>query len=477
MRAVIELQARLAKLTPARTELTKVEEEVRAALDEVGRELMSVAFAAADIDDQEIHVNGVLHGKIDRRAATIHTSFGPVEQEQSVYGRGRGYPVVVPMEKLLGLVEHSYTPKLAKILLHLTAVTVHSEAVGLLSELGGVGVGAATVHRLPLAAMARYERDRDIIERTVRQRSTVPTEAASMQVGLDGVMVPMEGEHCDPRGREPSGDPDPPRHERRYGPITKGGAAVVDGASGVAWHEASVATISFFDAEGEHLSTTYVGRMPEAKKATLAEMLCDEVLHALEQRPDLVPVLASDGAHGNWEILADIASKLPAKMQARAVWLLDFFHASEHLQDACDAIDGTGSKANVRRHELAETLKEYPDGLHRVLQRLAHYRRQARSEARRDRIDAVIGYLQNNQHRMAYYDAIQHNLPIATGPTEAAAKCLVGTRMKRSGARFSEHGGQTVLTLRAALKSGRFDDMFSVLGRQYRAAIKRGRAA
>ena len=91
MRAVIELQARLAKLTPARTELTKVEEEVRAALDEVGRELMSVAFAAADIDDQEIHVNGVLHGKIDRRAATIHTSFGPVEQEQSVYGRGRGY--------------------------------------------------------------------------------------------------------------------------------------------------------------------------------------------------------------------------------------------------------------------------------------------------------------------------------------------------------------------------------------------------
>jgi hypothetical protein len=167
MQKVVDLRSRLAKLTPARTELTKVEEEVRAALDEVGRELMSVAFSAADIDDQEILVNGVLHGKVDRRPATIHTTFGSLEQEQSVYGRGRGFPTVVPMEKQLGLVERVYTPKLAKLLLHLTAVTVHSEAVGLLSELGGVGVGAATVHRLPLAAMARYERDRDVIEQTV----------------------------------------------------------------------------------------------------------------------------------------------------------------------------------------------------------------------------------------------------------------------------------------------------------------------
>jgi hypothetical protein len=477
MQKVVDLRSRLAKLTPARTELTKVEEEVRAALDEVGRELMSVAFSAADIDDQEILVNGVLHGKVDRRPATIHTTFGSLEQEQSVYGRGRGFPTVVPMEKQLGLVERVYTPKLAKLLLHLTAVTVHSEAVGLLSELGGVGVGAATVHRLPLAAMARYERDRDVIEQTVRQRSMVPTEASIMQVGLDGVMVPMEGEHCDPRGRESKDDPDPPRHERRYGPGRTAGPAVDDGAMGVAWHEASVATVSFFDADGEHLSTIYVGRMPEEKKVTLAEMLSDEVLHALEQRPDLVPVLASDGAHGNWEILADIAARMNAEAQARTVWLLDFFHAAEHLQDACDAIDGKGGKANVRRHELGETLKEYPDGVDRVLQRLGHYRRQARTEARRDRIDAVISYLQNNRHRMAYHGAIQQHLPIATGPTEAAAKCLVGTRMKRSGARFSEHGGQTVLTLRAALKSGRFDDLLAILCRGYKATIKPSRAA
>jgi hypothetical protein len=458
-------------------DLTRVEEEVRAAVDEVGRELMSTAFATADIDEQEILVNGVVHGKIDRRTETLHTTFGPVEQEQSVYGRGRGNPTVVPMEKLLGFVERIYTPKCAKVLLHLAAVTVHSEAVELLKELGGIGVGAATVHRLPLAAMARYERDRDIIEQRLRQRSSVPAEAVTMQVGMDGVMVPMEGEHCDPRGRESSGDPDPPRHERRYGIVSEAGPSASDGSSGVAWHEASVGTISYFNAEGEHLATTYVGRMPQEKKAILAELLCEEALHALEQRPDLTPVLASDGAHGQWDSLADIAAKMPERARERARWLLDFFHAAEHLQDACDAIDGKGGRANIRRHELGETLKEYADGVERVLQRLAHYRRQARSEARRDRIDAVIGYLQNNRHRMAYKDAIENHLPIATGPTEAAAKCLVGTRMKRSGARFSQHGGQAILTLRAALKSGRFGHLFDILSCGYRAAIKPLRAA
>ena len=63
MKQLVDLRSRLARLDPARTDLQKLEEEVRAALDEVGRELMATAFAAADIDDQEILVNGVLHGK------------------------------------------------------------------------------------------------------------------------------------------------------------------------------------------------------------------------------------------------------------------------------------------------------------------------------------------------------------------------------------------------------------------------------
>ena len=72
---------------------------------------------------------------------------------------------------------------------------------------------------------------------------------------------------------------------------------------------------------------------------------------------------------------------------------------------------------------------------------------------------------------MRYKQAIEANLPIATGPTEAAAKSLVGVRMKRSGARFSQHGGQTVLTLRASLRSGRFTSFFDAIIETYTARV------
>jgi hypothetical protein len=149
--------------------------------------------------------------------------------------------------------------------------------------------------------MARYERDRDVIEPHVRGRSQIPPEATTVQIGLDGVMVPMEGEECRPRGREPKGgDPDPPRHERRYGIVGQVGPSTADAAMGVAWHEASVGTLAFFNAEGEHLSTIYIGRMPEAHKATLAEMLKEEVLHTFTFRPDLLPVISAARDGERW---------------------------------------------------------------------------------------------------------------------------------------------------------------------------------
>ncbi len=43
-------------------------------------------------------------------------------------------------------------------------MTVRDEGDELLREFGGISVGAATMHRLPLAVMARYEKERDIID-------------------------------------------------------------------------------------------------------------------------------------------------------------------------------------------------------------------------------------------------------------------------------------------------------------------------
>ncbi len=48
-------------------------------------------------------------------------------------------------------------------------------------------------------------------------------------------------------------------------------------------------------------------------------------------------------------------------------------------------------------------------------------------------------------------------LIISSGPVEAAAKTIVGHRLKRSGMRWTRQGGQQILNLRVLVQSKRWD--------------------
>lgn len=454
------------------------EEGVREDLDAIGREAMRRAFEAADFDASEVWINGVQHGRVRRFTDTVHTTFGGVEVPQTSYRKDGKSPPVVAMAKALGLVEGGYTPKAAKITCLLTALAVREDVEKIVGEFGGMRMGSATLYRVPQVVMARYEVRRAELEQPLRERSPIPTAAIAVQFGLDGVMVPQDGEHCDPRGRTPKSDPEPPRHERVVGTMPAS-PRDEDGTEGIAWHEASVGTVAFFDKDGAHLSTTYFGRMPEAHKATLEELLTAEAQHIAACRPDLIPIFASDGAEGQWATLARIRARLPEAMQAKAMDLLDLFHMGEHLQDAADAVYGNKTAdSRVARVEWVEILKAHEDGLEKVRQSLRHFSRIATKERSRKAIDRVLVYLKNNKDRAAYKTAEDLKLPLATGPTEAAAKSLVGVRMKRSGARYSQHGGQTILTLLAAHKSHRFDALWEIIIADcYAANVTQRRAA
>lgn len=445
--------------------IVRLENEVRSDLDAIGRMAMSEALRSVKFTDSEVVINGVVHRWERSYRETIHTSFGSISMEKASYRKDATAPPVAPTDLALGLVEGRYTPKCAKLLCRLTALAVREDVAKIVEEFGGMSMGSATMYRVPQVVMARYEISRKdlCIDQSVRDRSEIPLEAAIVQFGMDGVMVPQEGEHCDPRGRTPSGDPEPPRHEQAVGTLPAS-PRDADGTEGVAWHEASVGTVSFYDRDGMHLATTYMGRMPEPQKATLEELLTAEAAHIAVLRPDLLPVFASDGAEGQWASLGRIRSTLPNAMQAKAVDLLDLFHMGEHLQDAADAIYGKGSpKARVARVEWIETLKAYEDGVEKVRQALRNHVRQTTKSKVAAKVKKVLNYLKKNRLRAGYKLAEENNLPLATGATEAAAKSLVGVRMKRSGARYSQHGGQTILTLLAAHKSGSFDALWEVI--------------
>ncbi|MBX3218364.1 MAG: hypothetical protein KF850_40535 [Labilithrix sp.] len=109
----------------------------------------------------------------------------------------------------------------------------------------------------------------------------------------------------------------------------------------------------------------------------------------------------------------------------------------------------------------------------RVLRAMRSRRKKVKGKTSRSDLARAIHYLAN-QHRhgrMNYPQALKRNYPIGTGITEAAAKTVVGVRMKRAGARFSQHGGQTVMLFRAAVLSERFDSLHRELHATYTAAV------
>jgi hypothetical protein len=473
-RALREYERKIGTMSSKKMDLIAIEEEIRTLTDARARELMAAVLRQADTTAPEIEIDGERWGNRRVHHGEYHTVFGAVSVDRSVYQRsGRGR-VAIPLDLRLGIVEGRYTPKMARVLTRSTALMTDEDAANFLREVGTAMASSSTISRLPRAMGARYETRRDVIELNLRERDEIPAEAITVQVALDGVMVPQDGEHARPRGRK-TDSPDPPRHERRYGPIGADSPAANDGSRGRAWHEGSVGTLAFFDVEGRRLKTIYHARMPEPHKKTLTEDLEAELQAVLAEVPAMNVVFASDGAAPQWTALDAMAERASTVCKGHQMKLVDAFHVAEYVQKAANAIEGVGtSDAAILAATWRETTKEKEGGADTVLRSMRARRLAVTTAGRLEELDAAIGYIarQNELGRMQYLDAKQRKYPIGTGITEAAAKTVVGTRMKRAGARFSQHGGQTVMLFRAALLSERFEALHEELGASYRKDVR-----
>ena len=103
---------------------------------------------------------------------------------------------------------------------------------------------------MPKQLSSRWEEDREAFEESLRTECcTVPVEATTVAVSLDGVMAPMQ---------------DGARAHKRAAAQAEGRAT--KGPAG--YREVGCATVSYYDSDGERLSTMRFARMPQANKAT-----------------------------------------------------------------------------------------------------------------------------------------------------------------------------------------------------------------
>jgi ribosomal protein S11 len=73
-------------------------------------------------------------------------------------------------------------------------------------------------------------------------------------------------------------------------------------------------------------------------------------------------------------------------------------------------------------------------------------------------IDACVRYLTGKHDYLRYDQALATGWPIATGVIEGACRHLIGDRLDITGARWGLQGAEAILTLRAVIANGDFDE-------------------
>lgn len=408
-------------------------------------ELVGEEMMRHDVDVPVVFIDGVAHHRRLRSPSTYLTSAGSISVERTLYStREDGARCEVPMELRCGIVAGLFTPDAARIAAVAHAHLTPGEAERLFEQVGRMQPSRSTLDRFAKVLSETWEGKRLEFEQALNDTLAVPERAVSVAISIDGVMAPMrDGKRSEKR-----------ENARKAGKKTQGPAG---------YQEVGCATLSFFDAEGERLSSVQMARMPENKKCTLKGMLSATLTQALALRPDLTLVKVADGAKDNWTWLD--GSTLP-----KGESVLDFYHAAEHLAEAIQAVHGENSKEYRTTFEsLRHKLRHETDGVERVIRALA---RLAKLHPRKKNLTKELAYFRANRHRMRYAELAARHLTIGSGIVEAACKTLVTQRLKRSGMRWRQPGGQAALTLRALVHSRQFDLAWSMLAAQWTRVVE-----
>ncbi len=141
---------------------------------------------------------------------------------------------------------------------------------------------------------------------------------------------------------------------------------------------------------------------------------------------------------------------------------------AKSLKAAADAADGAESARSAVWFDTHKAiLTDDPHCVGQVIDALRYLKRKSPGAGE---ITTAIGSVRSHRQRMRDQAARDAGSPIGSGAVEAANTMIVNTRLKRSGQRWGRAGGQGVLTVRARLKSGRFDNVWAQLTHRRRHA-------
>ncbi len=432
------------------SDFERFESELHEQISALECELIGEELAQYDVAAEEVEVDGVVYRQTLTSSETYLSAAGLVTVTRNLYRpAGYGSRSICPLELRAGIINGYFTPRAARQAGFVMAQLTSGESEALFDELENMRPSRSSLDRLPKALSSHWENQRARWEAALREQETVPAAAAVVAVSVDGVMAPIKGGDKSDKQNQPG------KH--------------ASGPTG--YKEVGCGAVVLYDDQTERLQTVRYARMPESKKATLQQQLETEIASILNLRPDLLRIHLADGAKDNWRLLNELEARMPKPAQP-PIEILDFYHACDHLKNACDAAWGESTAEGKAQFERLKTLlKEAEAGAERVIGLLRYQRDRARANKRK-RLQAELTYFRNQCHRMRYAEYIRQGLPIASGVMEASCKTLVTQRLKRSGMAWAMPGGQAILTLRSLIQSNRWRPAWELLRADFCKEVK-----
>ncbi len=350
-----------------------------------------------------------------------------------------------PADALWGVDKQRTTPGVQGHISYLIARLTFEEAAQTLCRsvpIGMSGRQALTLMRPVGEALAASEDQQMMaLEAEARQARSQPTERQQqtgierLYIELDGVLTRMR------RGSVPMEKEEVQRTGDIYREIKAG--AVFRAEQGP--RRSELAPGMYVDTPAED-SMRYVAR--RTAKGGFGWLLYQLAVECgLEQAKQVV--VLGDGAPWIWNLAAEY---FPG-----AVYIVDLYHAKEHVWDVAHAVFGGATAAATAWATPACSLLEQGQTANLVcaiqaLPPIAPEPGQARSIPER-----AVDYFTTNAQRMRYPVFRAQGMHLGSGIAEAACKTIVSTRAKRSGMRWTPEGLDALLPLRTAVLNDTYD--------------------
>lgn len=406
---------------------------LREALFKDGRALLEALYSQPDwsVPDNASRPGEKCHSD---RAKDIQTLFGPIRVRRHYYYDPRRQSGRFPLDQALGLIQ-SFSPALVRLCARAAAREGYESASEDLRAQAGVAIEGRQIQRLVNQVAPAVAEQLEAGEPS----SADPIPILYAQV--DGTGVPMVADELAGRtGKQPDGS-------ARTREVKLG----------------ALFTQTQTDEEGlpvrDHQSTTYVGSFEAA--ADFGSRIRAEARRRGLGRAAKV-VFIGDGAAWIWEL-----ARVNFPM---AILILDLYHALERLHELCDGLYGKDTPWAARMKQRW-TARLKADQVSKVI-KAARRRLEHLGKGADDALAKQIAYFEHHQDKMLYQTYREQGLFYGSGVIEGGCKSVIGQRLKESGMFWTEPGARSVLTLRLALKSHRWDECWDRMHDSHRLKIR-----